>query len=25
LVQRPAGPGSDGLPLEPLLEKLGHP
>lgn len=25
LVQRPAGPGSDGLPLQPLLEKLGHP
>jgi hypothetical protein len=25
LLQRPQGPGSAGLPLQPLLEKLGHP
>lgn len=25
LLQRPGGPASDGLPLQPLLEKLGHP
>lgn len=25
LLQRPDGPGGDGLPLQPLLEKLGHP
>jgi hypothetical protein len=24
-LQRPDGPASDGLPLQPLLEKLGHP
>ena len=25
LLQRPHGPGPIGLPLQPLLEKLGHP
>jgi precorrin-6A/cobalt-precorrin-6A reductase len=25
LLQRPGGPASEGLPLQPLLEKLGHP
>ena len=25
VLQRPAGPASEGLPLQPLLEKLGHP
>ncbi|MFM8976251.1 MAG: hypothetical protein ACKOFN_11275, partial [Vulcanococcus sp.] len=25
LLQRPDGPGGDGLPLQPLLEKLGQP